>query len=387
MNENGKINSNVVEKTGFSEEIKCPSCGHSLKFNATEGKFKCDYCGKTFNLDEVSRNEDTTKTNEEEKGNESQTINDGKVYYKYSCSSCGAEIICDEETTATFCVYCGNTEILKDKLTGAFKPDKIIPFSKDINTVKEQFKSLQKGRIFAPDNFFSDSNINKIKGIYIPFWLFSYHIDGTVDIEGVNSTYYSIGDSRYRKDTYYLVTKQINANFINIPEDGSIKFDDNLMSSIEPFDYSKLINFDSAYLSGFYAENYDDSRGEKAKNAVNRMENSCVDYAKNDINNCDFSAFDLPVGLRLKFSSIIGKNFNPNITNSYYVLLPVYMVNIKYDGKTYTFAMNGETGKFIGDIPIDKKKVIKTFILLGLLLFLCIAIIWLLIYIFVYNVD
>ncbi len=385
---NNNIDSNVVEKKGTSEEIKCPSCGHSLKFNATESKFKCDYCGKTFDASEVSRNDNST-TDTSTSGNQAETTTttDGKVYYKYTCPSCGAEIICDEETTSTFCVYCGNTEILKDKLTGTFKPDKIIPFSKDLNTVKEQFKALKKGRIFAPDNFFSDNNINKIKGIYIPFWLFSYHINGTVDIEGVESSYYSVGNSDYREDNYYLVTKQIDANFINIPEDGALKFDDNLMNSIEPFDYSKLIDFDSAYLSGFYAENYDDSKGKKAVNAVNRMENSCVDYAKNDINNCNFATFGLPVGLRLRFSSVVGKNFSPNLTSSYYVLLPVYMVNIKYDNKVYTFAMNGETGKFIGDIPVDKKKAIKTFILIGLSIFLVVAIIWLLVYIFGVNVD
>ena len=54
--------------------------------------------------------------------------------------------------------------------------------------------------------------------------------------------------------------------------------------------------------------------------------------------------------------SITSSDLNPTMTNCEYVLLPVWMVNVKYNGAYYLFAMNGESGEFIGDIPLDKKK-------------------------------
>ncbi|MCI6866591.1 MAG: hypothetical protein MR871_01330, partial [Lachnospiraceae bacterium] len=39
-----------------------------------------------------------------------------------------------------------------------------------------------------------------------------------------------------------------------------------------------------------------------------------------------------------------------------YALLPVWVLNTMYKGKLYTFAMNGQTGKFVGNLPSDKGK-------------------------------
>nr|AHF25204.1 hypothetical protein [uncultured bacterium Contig1578] len=30
------------------------------------------------------------------------------------------------------------------------------------------------------------------------------------------------------------------------------------------------------------------------------------------------------------------------------------MLNRQWNGKTYTFAMNGQTGKLVGNLPVDK---------------------------------
>ena len=43
-----------------------------------------------------------------------------------------------------------------------------------------------------------------------------------------------------------------------------------------------------------------------------------------------------------------------------YALLPVWVLNTSWNGNNYIFAMNGQTGKFVGDLPCDeslKKKI------------------------------
>jgi hypothetical protein len=39
-----------------------------------------------------------------------------------------------------------------------------------------------------------------------------------------------------------------------------------------------------------------------------------------------------------------------------YAMVPVWILTTKFDGKPYTFMMNGQTGKFIGSLPTDKGK-------------------------------
>ena len=76
---------------------------------------------------------------------DNEAIIDDTVYISYKCQNCGAEIVADEQTAATFCVYCGNTAILKSKLSGNFKPDYIIPFKIEKERAIEAFKDLSKG--------------------------------------------------------------------------------------------------------------------------------------------------------------------------------------------------------------------------------------------------
>ena len=40
-----------------------------------------------------------------------------------------------------------------------------------------------------------------------------------------------------------------------------------------------------------------------------------------------------------------------------YALLPVWVLSTKYKDEIYTFAMNGQTGKFVGYLPMDNGTV------------------------------
>ena len=105
---------------------KCPSCGAPIHFKPELGKFKCDYCDSEFTAEQLK---DMDKLKEEEVKEKSKKSSDNySDYVNYNCPDCGAEIITDENTAATFCVYCGNTSIIKNRLSGEFAPKYIIPF-------------------------------------------------------------------------------------------------------------------------------------------------------------------------------------------------------------------------------------------------------------------
>lgn len=331
---------------------KCPHCDATLKFNPHGGNWKCEYCKSEFNLEELSKKDE--KKNQEEKIVKSTKNEDGMDVY--TCQNCGATIVTDPNVSTTSCVYCKNTAILKDKLQGDFNPEYVIPFKHAKEDAILAFKKLGKGKIFMPKEFNMKKNIKDISGIYIPFWLFDYNASGEMNADCKRITSWRSGNYRYTKTDTYLATRGGNMSFSNIPVDGSKRFPNDIMNSIEPFNYGDLKDFNYSYLSGFLSEKYDMTSEEVSVEAINRAKNTFIDEMKKDING---------------YNSVIPttNSINLNNTKKEYVLLPVWMLNVKYKDKIHTLAMNGQTGKMVGNIPIDWKKVILTWILIFVLTF------------------
>lgn len=317
---------------------KCPTCTAPLHFNPKGQNWHCDYCGNDYSLEEIK---DYAKKMNKELNNKK---NNKIEVDSYTCSNCGAKIVADPNTSATFCVYCKNTAILKDKLQDQFAPSLIIPFYNTKDDAVTAFKQLKKGRPFMPKAFSDEKNISEMRGIYIPFWLYDCAVDCSIETD--SKRVHSWSDSRYNyvKTDSYKSYRSGNMEFEKIPVDGSTRFDDKIMNSIEPFDYKKMVEFNYSYLSGFLSEIYDVDSDKAYEIAIERAKKSAVQELKNDIKG--YSSV-----------TVLNQQHRVNLQNKEYALLPVWLLNIKYKDKMYTFAMNGQTGKLIGNIPIDKKKV------------------------------
>ncbi len=328
-----------------SLENRCPACKASISFNPKLGKWKCDYCGSEFTLEEMQKENDNASTKEKNVKETKNTKDNYDGYISYKCESCGAEIVADDETSATFCVYCGNTAILQSKLSGKFSPDKVIPFKKTKEEAIEAFKNLSKGRPLMPKGFNNTTNIEKIRGVYIPFWLYDVNVSGNIDMTAETVEHWRVGDTHYTRTNFFKVTRGGTIDFDKVPVDGSSHFDNDIMNSIEPFNFNDLIPYNHAYLSGFYAEKYDEEGDKVFSEVANRSLNSARDYLKNDAR-------------IYVHEKIVSDTLQAKETNKIYALLPVWMVNVKYNGKMHIFAMNGQTGEFIGNIPLDKRKAL-----------------------------
>ena len=341
---------------------KCPSCNASINYNPKDKNWVCEYCGSKFTLEQLEANE---------KNFESTKVNDSKELKKekeeqvemdeYICQDCGAQIIADKNTSATFCVYCKNTAILKSRLTEKFSPSQVIPFAKTKDDAINAFKNVGRGKFLMPKEFSNPTNIEEIKGIYIPFWLYSCKMHGNVVGKGTRVTSWSTYDYIYTKTDTYHVERSGDFTFEKIPVDGSVRFNDAIMNSIEPFDYKDLTKFSYSYLSGFLAEKYDVEKEEAKKITIDRAKETCY---YNLINGTGYTSF-IP---EKKEHTVSNENIE-------YVLLPVWMLNIKYNEKIYTFAMNGQTGKMIGDIPYSKKKAFLWILIIFIIVFAITALI------------
>lgn len=315
---------------------KCPACSASLPFNPETGNWKCEYCGTEYTLEELEEFEAKNRKREERRNRYSAKKMDVD---EYSCPNCGAKIITDENTAATFCVYCGSTSIIKNRISDMLEPKFIIPFKTTKSQAIEAFKKCTKGKLFAPKDFAKKEQIEKISGIYIPFWLYDCDADGRIECLGTKTRTWRSGDYRYTKTDTYRVARGGNAKFEKVPVDGSKKFDDDTMDSIEPFNYEELTNFSASYLSGFLAEKYDVDDDEAYERAKLRMTGTIKSELKNQI-----------VG----YDTVVTNSEQIDIDNlnTDYVMFPVWLLNIKYKDKMHTFAMNGQTGKMVGNIPV-----------------------------------
>lgn len=360
MNDNTEV---VKTKRERALDHKCPNCQAPIHFNPTVGKWKCEYCDSEFTLEEMQKyNNASSEANNVEEVSEEAITSDSTTYVTYRCKSCGAEVVADEQTASTFCLYCGNTAILKDKLSGEFKPDYIIPFKTDKSVAEKAFEGLSKGRPFMPKDFNSKKNIEKIKGVYIPFWLYDFKVDGELNLEADKVCTTSTANMTYIKTDHYKLYRTATINFVKVPVDGSTRFNNDIMNSIEPFNYDELVNYNHAYLSGFLSERYDIDGDETSKEAQERALASSRNKIFNDVTG--FSSV-----------AVVEDSLQAEITNKKYALLPVWMVNVKYKDKYYLFAMNGQTGEFIGDIPLDKSKVIIWSIASFVIVFIIVVII------------
>lgn len=320
---------------------KCPACGAKITFNPKNQKWDCEYCGSKFSLDEMKKYNNASSDKKNEKTNHSKKLDGLDIY---TCKNCGAEVMADETTTSTFCLYCGSTAILKDKIDSGIAPTKIIPFKKVKEDAVKSFKELYKGRVLMPKLFNNPKNIEKITGVYIPFWTYDLKASGNIEFNCTDIKTWSDYNYQYTKTDKFLSKRDAFMAFNRILVDGSSRFDDDLMDSIEPFDFQDLVEYNHAYLSGFLAEKYDVDSNEAIKRANERALNTAVSMTEATIIH--------------QSKAVSNNNLQITKVKDDYILLPVWMVNIKYKDKTYTFAMNGQTGEIVGNIPLDIPKTI-----------------------------
>lgn len=330
-------------------EYKCPCCNAGLAFGSQVQKLTCEYCDNTFDFDTVksynesqsNENADDFSWDTEEKQQWSET--EQTSLNAFQCPACGGEILTDDTTAATFCPFCDNPSILPARLSGTLKPDAVLPFQKSKDDAKAAFLQLCKGKPLLPKNFTSEQRLEKITGMYVPFWLYDCNADFDGNYKATRVHRWSDSKYNYTRTEHFLLSRKAKAAFSGIPMDGSSKMDDTFMESIEPFDYTQMVPFDMAYLSGYLADKYD-VPSEKGESRIReRVEQSLQDQVQTTL---------------LGYTTILPTNRQIHIQNNKakYVLLPVWMLNTNYNGKIYTFAMNGQTGKMTGSFPVCRKR-------------------------------
>ena len=360
---------------------QCPACTGPLHYSAKSGKLACDYCGSSFDVAEIEalyarKEAEAAAAKQEAEAAAAKQAADAKAEAAqaakdeaaeaaaasggwdtsdlsrdwgaeadglrvYSCPSCGAELICDQSTAATACPYCGNPAIVPGQFSGALRPDYILPFRLSKDDAVQALRAHYKGKPFLPRSFTSANHIEQIQGVYVPFWLFDGGAEGAASYRASNTNVFETGDYEITETRHYHVVRAGSLAFEKIPVDASSKMPDDHMDSIEPFDYAQLRPFSTAYLPGYLADKYDVTIDDSRDRADTRCRETLAQALRDTV-----TGYGACVTEREDIALRRGK--------VHYALLPVWMLSTKWRGQDFLFAMNGQTGKLVGDLPTDR---------------------------------
>ena len=325
----------------------CPCCGGPLTFGGESGRLECASCGNSYEPEAVEMMTPGQSGDEITFASTAERFGAGESgMHGYICKNCGAELMAEETTTATECPYCGSPTILPDRIEGGVKPEKVIPFVVTKEQAQKQFEDYFKGKRLLPNIFLNGRNrISEMRRLYVPYWLFSCDARADMVYDAEKKRTEKRGEWEITRTAHYAVRRRGRMRFEDIPVDGSVRLDDRLTESLEPYDLSAAIPFQSAVLAGAMADHADADCEACEKRAVERVEHSAVQAMRETVKG---------------YTSVTERSRSIRTQNGKAApaLLPVWLITSEKEGKTYTFAINGQTGKLTCDVPADKKKAL-----------------------------
>ena len=331
---------------------QCPNCLGALRFDGGQNMMVCESCDTTFEIAVIEQMFADKEQAAADAGTEPRwdislsnnfSAEEAADLRAYTCPSCAAEIICDSTTAATSCPYCDNPTVVPGQFSADLRPDYVVPFKLDKKAATAALQAYYKGKKFLPKSFSAGNHIQDIKGVYVPFWLFDGETSASMRFSATREKTYKSGDYEITETDHYRVVREGTVVFEKVPVDASSKMPDEHMDSIEPYDFGELKPFSTAYLPGFMADKYDEDAEKCSERANKRIVASTEDAFRRTV---------------ADYATVTREHSNIDLKSGEvkYALLPVWMLSTKWDGKDYLFAMNGQTGKLIGDLPIDKVK-------------------------------
>ena len=324
-------------------------------FDPESGKYTCEYCRSIFTqteLDEQTENK-TQNDAQEAKAEEVHNENADGEAVVYTCPSCGATIVTDSTTAATFCYYCHNPVVLSGRLEGEYKPDYVVPFAIDKEKALQIFEDWIKKKKYVPTEFYSKSQIEKFSGVYFPYLLYTCNIDGNIDAFATKRDVSVRNGIEYTDTGTYHVRREGGMEIKHVLRNALKKANSILAEAVLPFETEDMKPFNMSYLSGFMAEKRDINQLELETDVREEVQNYAVEKLQASVVGYD----DLRI--TANNTELVNEKWE-------YALLPVWTLTYKdkKTGEIYYFSINGQSGKTVGKLPVDNGKLLRTFLLI-----------------------
>ncbi|MBO6128473.1 MAG: hypothetical protein J6P79_06205 [Pseudobutyrivibrio sp.] len=328
----------------MATRFPCPKCAGQLRFAPKEQRLKCVSCGQYTNPDSYKPDDsfgiDSLNT---------------KIYI---CPTCGGEIQLIDNDGMEFCPYCGNQATMQEHFSDEGVPRYIMPFKFDKADAKEKYEEKTKKIPFAPDGLNEDENIEKMVGLYVPYYIYEYGINDEINFDGSASR----TEGKYYITDYAKIKVSVDVEAVKVSYDASQFLDDTISSKLEPFPMDELEEFNPNYLAGFFVENSSVDKDLYFTQSYDRA----VDYMYAKV--MEKAGIYKPV-TNIKKDVITQLKNDMQTSKVEGAYLPFYFLTTKYGDRVAYSIVNGVSGKLYMDMPVDKRKMFKTAIKTSAIIF------------------
>ncbi len=337
------------------EKHPCAACGAQAEWNPARQLLVCPFCGTAapFTVDAASGaivENDLVKALRELPDEQRGWLTEKRTV---QCQSCKAVSVFDPDRVGQTCDFCGSPALVDYKeIKAPIRPQSLLPFKVAESQVREQIHRWYASRWFAPNALKARALVDRVRGVYIPYWTFD--AQAVCPWEAEAGHYYYTTES-YRDGKGQLQTRQVQ-HVRWEPASGEVThvFDDEpvpgtqgislaLLKGVEPFPTADLVAYDTAFLSGFVVEHYQVVLLDAAQNAEAAMTRELRGMCAAQVPGDTYRNLQIhPV-----FS---GRTFK-------HILAPVWLLIYNYRAKAYQVVVNGYTGRMSGEYPKSAWKI------------------------------
>lgn len=337
----------------------CEKCGAQLRFAPGQTRLTCENCG---NVQEIAPDAPNTRARALQELDLARGLRDDLSAADMvevrttSCPNCGAKVEISGATQATECPFCDTPVVLDTGTERLIKPQALIPFVLTEAEARKSMISWMGGLWFAPGTLLEYARKGRaMNGIYVPFWTFDaatesrysgergeyYYETRSVNVR-VNGRMES-RQERVRRTRWYPVRGGVSRRFDDMLVMASRSLPPRLGNELTPWDLGALTAYTPEFLAGFRAEGYTVPLADDLREARDRMSEVIQSDVRRDIGGDEQR-------IRSVDTDWSDETFK-------HILLPVWMAAYKYNGKSYRFLVNGQTGEVQGERPWSVWKI------------------------------
>ena len=325
----------------------CKNCAGNLQYDIESGKLKCSHCKSLFDPYEVSGG---IEANEEQQYE--VTV--------FTCPQCAGRIYSMDTQALAYCSFCGASSVLVGRLERMERPKYIIPFTVSKEDCKRIYSAKLKRERYSPNWLKDAEHIDSFRGIYVPYWIYNASQKGPVVVLATKQDEKRTVEDNQEKIKGYSVYGDLECEYRGVAFDASAAFEDELSEQLTPFDMRKLQDFSPAFLSGFYADIADVTEDVYMSKAEQMINNATTEFIDTQPELFGYHIEQMPYASDV-YHTLMGK--------AELAMFPVWLLTYRRGGRVARVAINGQTGKLAGRLPIDRKKYIGENLFLSLPVF------------------
>lgn len=336
----------------------CAQCGADLRFSPGAATLKCDHCGHEQALPEkpparITALRDLDLNTALADGLAPADMEEVRVT---PCPSCGAQVEFRGATHASECPFCASPVAIGTGTERLIKPQAVLPFAITERQGREAMVTWLGSLWFAPNGLVEYARKGRaLSGLYVPYWTFDaatrsryagargeyYYETRTVSVQvnGRSET----RQEQVRKTRWYPAAGWVSRRFDDVLVLASQSLPRRYTDALAPWDLGDLRPYSPDFLAGFTAEGYTVGLPDGRDIAHEVMAQQIAQDVRRDIG-----------GDEQRIDRIDTAHSDETFKH---ILLPIWMAAYRYNGKSYRFVINGQTGKVQGERPWSVWKI------------------------------